>query len=286
MPSRSISLILTVPCLALLLAGCSGSQPKAENVTSAPPVATATQGSTAAATETPTTSATEAPTPQPAATGENVKAYVDAVAAFSDPDSMRAGLKLAAPNSPAYVYLSHLANASEASLDGGTTETDLNVTSTAADSFKACSDPTDDKSCITLAGFKVDPQNRVMDLTVNGKAIAPRLTVGNGDSVKASGAKFTFLTAYKSVQSNALFVMVKVKTGSKAISPNLYSATYRSPSGKQRSAQEALGPIEIDADSNTVVGMVFPGVEPGGRVKLDGCVGDCTSTFTAFIKVG
>jgi hypothetical protein len=268
----------------MLLSGCSGSgEPTAENVTSAPSVATASQAS-----QTPSSAATSAAaTPGPAATGDVIKAYVDAFASDSDPDAMREGLKSATPGSPAYIYLSHLANVSEAGLDGGQALADQEVTPVGSDGFKVCSDPSDDKSCVTIGGFKVNEKGLLADLTINKKPIASRLTTGNGDSVTAAGAKFTFLTAYKSVQSNALFVTVKVKTGSKAISPNLYSATYRSPSGKQRQAQDAYGPTDIDADSNTIVSMAFPGVEPGGRVKIEGCVGtECSGIFDLVIKVG
>ena len=93
-----------------------------------------------------------------------------------------------------------------------------------------------------FGGFKVDPTGKVVDLTVNKQQVAPRLTAGNGDAVSASGTKFTFLTAYKSIQSNALFVTVKVETGSKPIQANIYSAVYRGPDGKQRTASRRRAP--------------------------------------------
>ena len=132
----------------------------------------------------------------------------------------------------------------------------------------------------------MDSAGKLVDFTVNKQALGPRLTVGNGQSVRSAGNRFTFLTAYKTVAQGALFVTLKIETGKKPISANLYSASYRSPDGKQRQASEAFGPYEIDAQSNTVVTLIFPGVKPGGRVTLDGCVADCMTDFKAVMKVG
>ena len=279
---RSCSAVLAVAGAALVLASCGGGATKVETVAAAPSVATATQG-----TSTTSAAPSAAPTTQQPASGEVVKAYVDAFAKDSDPDGMREGLKSAAPGSPAYIYLSHLANVTEAELDGGQSADDENVVAVGSDAFKVCTDPADDKTCVTLGDFKVNTANLLVDLTVNKKAIAPRLTAGSGEAVKSGGAKFTFLTAYKSIQSGWLFVSVKIQTGTNPINPNLYSATYRSPNGKQRQATDAYGSVEVDADSNTIATMIFKGVEPGGRVTLDGCVTkSCGSQFKAVMKVG
>lgn len=264
-----------------LIAACGGGGSGAETVASAPSVATATQSSSS------TTSAPSPTTSKAAAADPKLlEDFSDAVASYSDPDTMRDALKLTAPGSPAFVYVSHLANTSEAALDGGSPLPDQTTDKLSDTEFKACDDLTDEATCITFQGFKVNESGKLVDLTVDKKKISDRLTAGSGEKVTASGNKFTFLTAYKSIQSNALFVSVKVESGAKRISPNIYTATYRSPDGKQRTATTAYGPTELDAKSNTIVTMVFKGVVPGGKVTLDGCIADCTSQFKTVIKVG
>jgi hypothetical protein len=184
------------------------------------------------------------------------------------------------------IYVTHLANVAEAALDGGTPLSDTTLKQLEDSSFKSCDDPSDEKTCVTFSDFAVDASGKFVDLRVNGKAIGGRLTAGNGESVSAGGAKFTFLTANRSIQSNALFVSVKVEAGKKPISPFSATATYRSPDGKQRQATQAYGPADIDAESNSIVTMIFQGVKAGGRVTLEGCVDECNSDFKVVIKVG
>jgi hypothetical protein len=265
-------------CSVALLAGCS-SNTKTTTVASAAPVATVTQ--TVQATASPSSSAV------PAASGASVKAYVEAIGREDDPEAMREGLKQAAPKSVAYVYLEHLANVVEASLDAGTTGEKTDLTPVGNDAFKSCNDPSDDKSCVTFGSFKTDAAGKLVDLTVNKKEIGARLTAGSGEVVNANGVKFTFLTAYKSIQSDALFVTLKVETGSRPVNLNIYSAKYRSPDGKQREASSADGATDVEAKSNTIVSLAFKGVKTGGKVTMDGCIGkDCGSQYNAVIKVG
>ena len=274
----AVGSVIVGACGLLLVAGCGGGATKATTVRTAPPVATVTQSASPATTD----------SGSPLASADAVKSYVDAQASQDNPDAMRQGLKLAAPNSVAYIYLDHLANVSEAGLDGGQPYTKSEVTPVGSDAFKACSDPADETSCIIFGDFKVNPAGKLVDLTVNKQPIGPRLTAGSGQVVTAGGAKFTFLTAYKSIQSNALFVTVKVETGAKPIMMNTFTASYRGPDGKQRTASQAQGPTNLDAQSNAIVSMAFASVKVGGKVTLDGCVGkDCSGgQFTAVMKVG
>jgi hypothetical protein len=200
---------------------------------------------------------------------------------------MREGLKLTAPGSVAYTYLAHAANLSEADLDGGQPSRKAEVTSEGSDALKTCSDPADEKTCATFGAFKVNPAGQLVDFTLNKTQIGTRLTAGGGQAVLAGGAKFTLLTAYKSV-SNALYVTVKVETGTKPVSAFLSQATYRGPDGKQRTATYYGGMTDIDIESNTIVYMGFASVKAGGKVTLNGCVGkDCGGgEFTAVMKVG
>ena len=199
---------------------------------------------------------------------------------------MRQALTLTAPGSPAHAYLTHQANLSEAALDEGWSYADETVDDLGDGSFRACNDPADETTCDTFANLKVNAAKLLVDLTVNGQPVGPRLAVGDGQSVRSGGSAFTFLTAYKTISTGALYVTVKIQTGPKPVTLNTYSATYRSPDGKQRETSTVIGPTEVAADSNVVVAMAFPGVAPGGRVTLGGDKGDYTARFTAVLKVG
>lgn len=268
-----------VAAFAILgLSACGGSQP--ETIASAPRVATVTQTSTA--------------TPSPPATAPgkieiddaDVKELMESFGKASTPDAVRESLAFTAPGSPAFVYLTHQANASEAALDGGNPFTDYQTQNLGDLKYESCGDPVDETTCATFANFKINPTGRIVDFTINEKALTGRLTAGSGDKVTSAGNKFTFLTAYKTITGNRLDVAVKVESGPKPINLNLYSAIYRSPDGKQRDATNAQGPLDIGANSNAIVMMTFVGVAPGGTVTLDGCASECRSQIKASIKVG
>lgn len=269
--------LLAVAGVALLGACSSESSP--EVVSSVPGVATATQS--------PVPTASSAPPSATAAdAATSARDLVDALAKKSDPDAIREGLKLTTADSVAHIYVQHQANMAEAALDGGSPFVDDDVSELPAGEYKVCEDPSNAETCGVFGGFKSDATGKIVDLTVNDKALKGRLTVGNGQTVKAGGGKFTFLTAYKAASSENLFVTVKMEAGSKMLSPFLYDAAYRSPDGKQRKATYANGPSDLDPESNSVGSFVFQSMKPGGRVTLEGCVDECANDFKAVIKVG
>ena len=138
-----------------------------------------------------------------------------------------------------------------------------------------CDDLTNEKTCAVVGDFKGTHPGKIVDFTVAGKPLKGRLTVGDGQKVRAGGGAFTFLTAYETITSDELDVTVKMESGEKSLSPTIHSATYRGPDGKQRTATDALGPSDLDADSTSVASFSFEGVEPGGKVTLKGCVEEC-----------
>jgi hypothetical protein len=272
----AVKLVLVGTCGLLLLTGCGGGTTPT-TVTHSAPGANLTQ-----------TASTAPDNGSALASPDAMRSYVEATSNGGNPDAIRQGLKLAAPNSVAYIYLEHLANTAQAALDGGKPYTKRDVTPVGNNAFKACSDPADEKTCAILGDFKINPAGKVVDLTVNSQVIGPRLTAGSGQVVTAGGAKFTFLTAYKTNTSNGLNMTVKVETGAKPITVNIFSATYGGLDGKPRTASGAMGRTNIAAKSNTIVVIGFDLVNVGGNVTLDGCVGkDCSGVqFTAVIKVG
>jgi hypothetical protein len=264
----------------LALAGCGGStktktKTKTTTVATVPPVSVATQSASA----------------KPSAPSASVAAYVNAMGKYNDPEVMRTGLTNTAPTSPAYVYLSHQANVAESALDAGQPYS-ASIITPEGSSFQNCEaagttgavDPT---TCVTFSDFKVNPAGLIVDFNVNKQDVAPRLSTGSGEVVSNNGAKFTFLTAYKTIQApSALVVTVKVETGSQSVSLNTSTATYRDPEGKQRTATQAIAPSDVGANSNTIVTMKFIGSSPGGQVTLAGSTGADYSPVTAVIKVG
>jgi hypothetical protein len=200
--------------------------------------------------------------------------------ASSDPDVQHdAASKAASPNSVAAAYMTHLANQSEAYLDGGTPLDELGLNET--DDGYALDN---NGETVTFADFET-VAGKVSDLTINGRSPAKFLTVGNGDKVRGGGATFEFLTAYRSITANSLIVTVKA-TSTKPITLDIYSAVYRDPRGKQRTASEAVGATELAAKSNTVVALVFQGSRPGGTVTLTGSLNDFSDDYKVTIRVG
>ncbi len=229
----------------------------------------------------PVSQESESPSPsaqESTAAAADARDYFEAIAE-RDVDGIREAAKSAAPDSPAYVYATHQANVIEADLDGGQSRdaADLVV---AGGEYQMC----ESGNCITFADVEQNESGQVVSFSIDGKPVDGLLSQGNGKAVTAGGAKFTFLTAYTSVQSKALFVALKVQTGNNDININVFTAKYRDPSGKTREATSAGGPIELEADSNALVYSAFLGVKPGGVMTLDGCVSDCNSTYEVKIK--
>jgi hypothetical protein len=184
------------------------------------------------------------------------------------------------PGSPAAVYLAHQANVLEAELDGGS-QRDPSQLEKRGEGYQLCNDG----NCIDYTNFEVNPSGELVNFSVKGAPVDALLTQGNGQAVKSRGTRFTFLTSYKSQQSNALFVAFKTQTGAQKIDLNMYTATYRDPTGKQRTATSGGGPVELGAHSNAIAYSAFLGVKPGGVMTVEGCVGDCTTQYKVRLRV-
>jgi hypothetical protein len=252
----------------VVLAGC-GSDPET------------TQTDDKTVPETSQESSPEPDEPQADPNALGVGDYMEAVNS-TEVDVLREAAGKVAENSPAAIYLEHRANVYEATLDGGSGQTFGESTLTETDSgYDVCTDG----DCIAFADFTTNDREQLVDFTINGEPIGERLGRGNGRAVQGTGGvKVTYLTSYLSVQSDAVFVTARVETGNAPVGVNIYTASYRSPDGKQRAAQQADGPVELGAKSNAMVYMAFPGVPFGGTVTLDGCVDDCAQSFEVQLK--
>ena len=194
----------------------------------------------------------------------------------------REALQYAAEHSVAHLYLRHQANLFEAGLDGG-----MHVGESSVDEidggYEMC-DVIDE--CNKFTGFVID-DGLVTDLRVNGQDPGPRMAVGDGTTVESRGVTATFLTAYRSIAGESLFVAIELSTGEVNAELYVYSATYRAPDGRQRQAADVLGPFEVGAQSTATVAMAFPAAEPGGTVTLEGIVDDdYDKTVELVIPVG
>jgi hypothetical protein len=220
------------------------------------------------------------PTPEVDRNALTIEQYIDLVAQ-DNVQAIRKGAQRVADNSPAAVYLTHRANILEARLDGGAGAFGPSSFQEADNGYRVCTDG----DCIEYSEFTANSRHQLVEFSVAGKPVASRLAIGDGDPVRAQGGvRVTYLTSYKSVQSDAVFVTARVRTNQTPISANIYTAIYRSPDGKQRTAADASGPYELGANSNAIIYMAFPGVKFGGTVTLDGCLDQCVEQFKVSIR--
>lgn len=258
--------VVALGATCALLGGCTGESP--ETVAPVPTVATTTQ-STELATPSVAPSAGEAKAPS-----DSARKVAGAVAIGGDPDAVRKALNLTAAGSLAHAYMLHRSYVAEAGRDSGSPYADSEISELPGASYRLCDDPADESTCTVLGNFKVDATGKIVDFTVDGKALQGRLTVGDGQKVSAGGGKFTFLTAYRATTSDSLFVTIKMESGKKSLSPDISLATYLSPDGQQRAATDAIGPNRLDVDSDAIASLRFDGVSPGGKVIVEGCIDD------------
>jgi hypothetical protein len=76
------------------------------------------------------------------------------------------------------------------------------------------------------------------------------------------------LSSYRTISNDALIVNLDV--GSTAnIRVDGFSASYVRPDGRQVSASNMVGPLELAANATAAISIVFPPADPGGRMVLE-----------------
>lgn len=197
----------------------------------------------------------------------DIRRFFEAIAAY-DPDKMKSVRTLAAPGSLAAAYLQEQSDASNALIDAGSGDDDGSNLNKVDGGYENCSDPSDPKNCVTWANFE-SVEGKLAKFTINDTDISDRITVGDGSKQKAGDlATIEFLSAYKSVQSDQIFVNVRVTSNKQKIDLNAYSATYRGKDKRQSTATDATAPTELDADSTAYISMIFKASKVGGVAKL------------------
>lgn len=265
--------VSTVAAALALLAGPHCEMPKAESLLTGPEAQqsgerTVTGGA-----------------PRQEASSTLVRDYVTALAAASDPDRMREGLDLAEDDSTASDYLHHYATLFQAWEDEGASVQDSDVQSVAG-SHELCrtEDPAGQPVCVVYENF-TENDERLVDLRVNGIDPGPRLSSDDDSTDDSEGVRATFLSAYRTVDDDTLVVTVDLTTVDEA-GLDLDGAAYV-PDGSETEepAVLAAGRHQLDAESGTLAAFYFPRADPGGELRLDGCLAECSAAVDLSLPV-
>ena len=268
--------LLVSACALLLVTGCTGAT---KPTTAGIPAPTGTQLAAAA----PATKASASVL----ALRRAVISYGQALAGTS-PATVRAGLKLTAPNSVAYRYLQHMANTTGVSLQASPPDPNRAPLPSGDDAFKFCTIPGNDFSCTTYGNFTVNQAGKLVDLTIDEQPVGPHFTVVSGQPITVGGVRITLLTAYETMAGGHLVVSLKVEAGAEPITTNPKTWTYRGPDGRPVTVWGASGPTYVVARSSAIVWMSFESAKAGGSITVNGCPSqDCPrGSFSGVVKVG
>jgi hypothetical protein len=196
----------------------------------------------------------------------DLRKFFDAIAT-SDPDKMAAVESLVAPGSIAAAYLQEQTDASNAAIDAGLVY-QAGTTEKVKGGYQNCDKTEDEPSCVTWTDLE-QVGGKLAKFTINDIDISDRISVGDGSKQKAGElATVEFLSAYKSVQSDQIFINVRVTSGNEKLMLDTYSATYRGADKRQSTATDSTGPTELDADSTAYLSLIFKASKIGGVAKL------------------
>lgn len=194
-----------------------------------------------------------------------VEAYFAAVASY-DPDLLSATQEVTAPDSIAATYAAYLLELSRAAIDSGDPVPGAEIEGVSG-GFRACGGTGSADECVVWADFQ-GVSGKLADFTVNDTDLGPRLVAGDDPAVPAGSLGDVQLEfAYQSVQSQDLFVVVRVRADE--------DVTILSDRASYLGADETLtptrfiGPTGTPAGSTATVAIVFPQVAVGGVVTLD-----------------
>ncbi|MBE3001043.1 hypothetical protein IDM40_20445 [Nocardiopsis sp. HNM0947] len=214
-----------------------------------------------------------------------VRDYVTALAATSDPDRMREGLDLAEEGSAAHAYLRHHAGFAQAWVDAGTPLPDAEVHSVdGAHEVRRTREPGTHPVCAVHEHF-TENDGRLADLRVDGTDPGPYLSEDDEATDDSEGVHATFLSAHRTVEDGTLVVTADLTTVDD-VSLDLDGAVYV-PEGSETEepAAVSVGRYELDAGSGTHAAFIFPGAEPGGELRLGGCLAECSAMVDLALPV-
>ena len=197
------------------------------------------------------------------------RGYFDAFATYQ-PAGMQTMLDHATEGSAAYTYAAvQIANVAALgdpgfSSDPGTAtyldDGDVEMCNVGDDGSRSCSVMGD----ITLDGGLLSA------FTVDGAPIDDRLATG-GETTSEGNVAVTLLGAYHSVQADLLVVALDIHNGADdATNLNIYTAEYINDAGRQVTASDAVGPIELRSGAASYATIYFPAQGVGGTFYLEG----------------
>jgi len=200
------------------------------------------------------------------ASSEVVELYMEAVAEGSA-RSMDDALDFAAEGSVAEAYLIHQRGALVADQDAGygsqTFDSSLDEID---DGFELCETLlAGDEACYEYTDFELD-DDQVSGFKIDGRDLGDRIVVGDGASVPIGDVgSAKLLSAYQAASGN-LFVVIEVSSGPGGLRlSDLYSSTYRSADGRQRSADvNSSVASDLGPESLANVAVIFPDTGRGG----------------------
>lgn len=186
---------------------------------------------------------------------------------------MQAMLEVADAGSPAAVYAElQIATVSALQQEGFPQDPSrLTPTDTG---FELCSgDVTQEGACNHFADLEV-VDGMLRSFTVDDVAIADRLAAG-GQVAQQADTTVELIGAYHSVQADSLIVALDVTNGADTtLMLNPYTAEYVTMEGRQVTAADAFGPIDLRAGVSAYVVLAFPAQGVGGTVYLTGSADD------------
>lgn len=227
------------------------------------------QGSAAAVETAGATTASSPSTSTPPAgpSTDDIERFFSAIAS-ENPSKIKSVMRLTAPGTLAAAYATEQYGVTLAAEQEGNPYSGGSVVRVGS-GWKSCQDDGNGgKSCSTWGDVQAQG-DKIATLTVNGKSLKGRISVGSGKAVPVGAlGSVTVGAAYQSVQSGALFVTFKLKAGSHSVTVDQTESAYVTKGGTQVTAEEVDGPSTLLAHAVGNYFIAFQNAPIGGHVVL------------------
>ncbi len=182
---------------------------------------------------------------------------------------MRAMADLAEPGSAAHAYAIHQQAVAATQQAAGVPDEPQTMT-TRDGGFEVCN-MGEESVCGIYDGFQALPNGKLTSFMVDGKPIDSRLLPsGERAPVRLGAVEVRVVSAYKTIQSESLFVTLEVRNGGTVgVSVAPFEATYVSAQGQQSKTNDVFGVTEVQPGATGPLAVVFPDADPGGTLVLE-----------------
>ena len=171
-------------------------------------------------------------------------------------------LAVASPRSAAWRYAEHQVAFETAAQASGLAASEDVISPRGNGRFQNCSSPVA-QDCVVFGDFLADTAGLISAFTVDGVDITPRL--GDPSETVTFGAVTARVrSSYRTVRSDSLVVVVSLAVESEFSGTSV--AQYTDPSGRDVDQIDALAPPALPAGSMSTIALVFPAIDPGGRL--------------------